>query len=470
MFFGMLSILLDMYCIYKDKEEEYCFLTNNTEENENVDNLSFLETVVHNFEKAASTLDLPDSLRKRLRYPKRQLLVSCLVHMDDGTFKTFPGYRVQHNDIRGPFKGGIRFDLSVNLDEVQALAAGMTWKCAVMNIPFGGGKGGVTCNPKEMSGKELMRLSKKYAEEIAGIIGPERDIPAPDVGTNEQVMSWMVEGYSKTPGSGNPADAAFTGKPVEFGGIEGRDEATARGCVITIVEAAKKIGLPIESARVVVQGYGNAGSIAARLLHEAGARVVAMSDSRAAILNNEGLDPQAVLAHKAECGSVADYPSAKTIERDEIWVIPSDILVVAALEHSLTAENAPHINTQIIAEAANGPTTLEADEIFNEKETVIIPDILGNAGGVTVSYFEWQQSLEHRYGALAASREEVNEDLQKTMQNAFAQVWKIHKERGVSLRDAAYLLAVHRVANTTRGKGKDYGADYDENSLGVDIS
>ena len=435
-----------------------------------MDNLSFWETVIHNFDTAADALDLPDSLRERLHHPKRELTVYCLVRMDDGTFKTFQGYRVQHSNLRGYFKGGVRFDPNVNLDEVRALAASMTWKCAVMNLPLGGAKGGVICDPKKMSEQERRLLSMSYGKAIAGIIGPKRDIPAPDVNTGPQEMSWMVEGYSESQGSDEPADAAFTGKPVELGGIEGRDESTGRGCFIVIQEAAKKINLDLVGARVVVQGFGNAGSVIAQLLSDAGARVIAVSDAEAAIYSEKGLNPHTVQTYRAEKGTVEGYPGTETMDRESIWKIPSDILVPAALEHALTAENAPSIQTKIIAEVANGPTTLQADAIFKDKGIVVIPDILANAGGVTVSFFEWGQSREHKYGPLAQKREEVNQNLQHAMERAFAEIWKIHDERNVSLRDAAFLLGVHRVAGVAQNRGKPYALGYNKNALGVDLT
>lgn len=431
--------------------------------------MTFWETVLFNFETAAELLNLPESLRERIRHPKRELSVNCLVQMDDGSYGVFRGYRIQHNNLRGPFKGGIRFDKNVTLDEVRALAAGMSFKCAVVNIPFGGAKGGVVCNPKEMSEEELMCLTKKYAEEISGIIGPNDDIPAPDVNTSSREMDWIAEQYEKTDGHEKPACAVVTGKSIIMGGIRGRDEATGRGCFYVIQKAAEKIGLLIPKSRAVVQGYGNAGTVVARLLADAGALVVAVSDSRATVMNMEGLDPRAVERFKAEHKTVGGYPGAKTMSPEDIWDVPCEILVPAALEHSLTEANAPLLRSvRIIAEAANGPTTVEADKIFEKAGVVVIPDILASAGGVTVSYFEWQENMNRKSGPLSSTREQVNVNLKKTMDEAFDAVWRVHTVRGVSMRNAAFMVAVHRIVSVAKVSGKK-GAAYDRKSLGVDI-
>lgn len=431
--------------------------------------LSFWQTVLNNFETAADILELPNGLRERFRKPKRELLVHCLVRMDDGSFRNFDGYRVQHCNIMGPFKGGIRFDKGVTLDEVRALAASMTWKCAVVGIPFGGAKGGVECNPREMSDGEIIRLTRKYAEEIAKIIGPNTDIPAPDVNTGSREMSIIADQYAKSDGHQEPAHAVVTGKPIGSGGILGRDEATGRGCFITIQESAKKLKMDLRGARVVVQGFGNAGTVAARLLAGAGAKVIAVSDSRGTVFSERGLDLVAVERYKVLNQTVADFPGAVTIDREEIWNIPCEILVPAALEHSLTDANASLIHAKIIAEAANGPTTLEADEIFDKKGIFVIPDILASAGGVTVSYFEWLQNHDRRYGALASTKKEVNSNLQKVMERAFGNVWRIHQAKKVSLRTAAYLLAVHRVSSVALEAGKLDALSYNKDVLGVKL-
>ncbi|MFH1438265.1 MAG: Glu/Leu/Phe/Val dehydrogenase [Pseudomonadota bacterium] len=405
------------------------------------------EMAMQQFDMAADRLGLEVGIRQILRSPKRQLIVSIPVRMDNGTHRVFEGYRVQHNLAKGPGKGGIRYHWNVTLDEVKALASWMTWKCAVVNIPFGGAKGGVVCNPKKMSQGELERLTRRFTCEIATIIGPEKDIPAPDVYTNAQTMAWIMDTYSMQ--QGHTVLGVVTGKPIAVGGSRGRNEATARGCVFTIREACKHLGMDQAKATVAVQGYGNAGSIAARLLQEIGCRIIAVSDSKGAVHNPEGMEPDEVLKHKLETGSVVGFKDAESISNDQLLEIECDILVPAALENTITAKNAPAIKAKIVAEAANGPTTPEADAILFEKNVFVIPDILANAGGVTVSYFEWIQGLQHFFW----DEERVNRELEKIMVCSFAEVLAMSKKEKVNMRVAAYMLAVDRVAEATRVRG-----------------
>jgi len=368
------------------------------------------ETAVEQFDRAADLLDLDPGIREILRRPKRQLIVSVPTKMDDGSIRVFEGYRVQHNIARGPAKGGIRYHPQVTLDEVKALASWMTWKCAVVNIPFGGGKGGVICNPKSMSDGELERMTRRFTSEISIILGHDKDIPAPDVYTNPQVMAWMMDTISMT--KGYSTLGVVTGKPIAVGGSAGRNEATARGCVVTIVEACKARGLDVKKATAAVQGFGNAGSITARLLWEQGVRVIAVSDTGGGIYNAAGLPVDEVIAAKAKTGSVRGFAGkAEKISGNAILEVAADVLVPAALEGVLTAENARKVKAKIIAEAANGPTTPEADDIFRKPDILVVPDILANAGGVTVSYFEWVQDLYSFFW----DTDFVYEHLQKTM-------------------------------------------------------
>ena len=366
------------------------------------------------FDLAAEHLHLSPGLRKVLREPKRELTVHFPVKMDDGTVQVFTGYRVQHNLGRGPAKGGIRYHQDVTLDEVKALAMWMTWKCAVVGIPFGGGKGGVIVDPKKLSQRELEGLTRRYATEISIIIGPERDIPAPDVNTNSQTMSWIMDTYSMHVGYTSPA--VVTGKPIALGGSEGRNEATAQGAVYTIQDAARHLGMDLAKCRVAVQGFGNAGSIAAQLMFAQGAKIVAVSDSTGGIYKADGFDPNSVLAWKQEHHSVVGFPGTKEISNAELLELDCDILIPAALENQITAANAGRIKARMIAEAANGPTTPEADEILYKNAKFVIPDILCNAGGVTVSYFEWVQDLDRDFWSI----DHVNEKLRAIMQKAFA--------------------------------------------------
>lgn len=392
-------------------------------------------------------LGYEDSVYEILKEPEKVLVVSIPVKMDDGSIKTFIGYRSQHSTALGPAKGGVRFHPDVTLDEVKALSTWMTFKCGVVGIPYGGGKGGVVCNPKELSRGELERLSRGFFRAIYPIIGPEKDIPAPDVYTNAQVMAWFVDEYSSLKGYYSPG--VVTGKPIRLGGSAGRTEATGRGCMFTIREAAKEIGLDMKGATVAVQGSGNVGGIAAKLIAELGSKIVAMSDSKGGVYNPDGIDPDAVLEHKAKTGSVLGFPGSQEISNDELLELDVDILVPAALENVITSKNAANIKAKIIGEGANGPTTPEADKILYEKGILVIPDILANAGGVTVSYFEWVQNLMNFYW----TEEEVNNRLEGIMVRAFKEVYQMHKEHKVNMRDAAYMVSIQRVAEAMKLRG-----------------
>ena len=399
------------------------------------------------FDTAADYLMLDEGLRTILKTPKRQLIVSIPVRMDDGRIKVFEGYRVQHNLSRGPAKGGIRYHPGVTLDEVKALASWMTWKCATVNIPYGGGKGGVRVDPKQLSQGELERLTRRYATEIAPIIGPDRDIPAPDVYTTPQTMAWFMDTISMF--HGHTELGVVTGKPLSLGGSKGRHEATARGCQYTTRAACAVKRISLKDAKVAVQGFGNAGSIAARLLHEDGAKIIAASDSKGGIYNEHGIDPDAVLRHKEETGSVVSFKGCDSISNEELLQVRCDVLVPAALENTITQDNADRVRAKIIAEAANGPTTPAADQILREKGVFVIPDILCNAGGVTVSYFEWVQDL---YGFFWTEHE-VNNYLERTMNTAFKDVHTTAEKYRVDMRTGAYITAVARVAEATRVRG-----------------
>lgn len=411
------------------------------------ENLNPFEIAQRQFDTAAEKLGLDDGMREVLRYPKRQLVVSVPTLMDDGSVSVFQGYRVQHNVARGPAKGGIRYHPKVTIDEVKALASWMTWKCATVNIPYGGGKGGVTCDPKKMSRGELERMTRRFASEISIIIGPDRDIPAPDVYTDSQTMAWIMDTYSMT--RGYSALGVVTGKPLELGGSAGRREATARGALFCIREACQILKKPLRGATAAIQGFGNAGAIAARLLHEDGARIVAVSDSKGGLYSSRGLDMPRVLEHKENTGSVVGFKGAERITNDELLETRCDILVPAALENQITLRNASRVRARIVAEAANGPTTPGADRILHERGSFVIPDILCNAGGVTVSYFEWAQNLQGFFW----DEFEVNKQLERFMKRAFHEVLETSRRHGVDMRVAAYVLAVARVAEATRVRG-----------------
>ena len=402
---------------------------------------------VEQFEAAADKLNLSEDMREILRQPRLELAVNFPVRLDSGRIKTFTGYRVQHNVNRGPAKGGIRYSPDVTLDEVKALAMWMTWKCAVVGIPFGGAKGGVICDPKQMSSGELERLTRRYATEISIVIGPHSDIPAPDVNTNSQVMAWIMDTFSMHEGYSIPA--VVTGKPLSIGGSEGRNDATATGVLFVTRQAAKRIGMPLKGARVSIQGYGNAGAIAARLFHNEGCKVVAVSDTSGGIYNESGLDPSSVLRYKQERGNVVSYPHAQRIGVQDVLEIPCDILVPAATEGVITAANAERVQARIVSEAANGPTTPEADRILFRKGTLVVPDILANAGGVTVSYFEWVQDLQSFFWGV----DEITQKLEVIMNRAFAAVAEKAEHGSCDMRLAANMLAISRVAEATQVRG-----------------
>jgi len=394
----------------------------------------------------AKIIGLNASVHGYLRQPKRVLTVSIPVRMDGGQFKMFEGYRVQHNMARGPGKGGIRFHPDVTLDEVKALAMWMTWKCALANLPFGGAKGGVICDPKVLSMHELENLTRRYTSEISIIIGPEKDIPAPDVYTTPQIMAWIMDTFSMQKGYSIPG--VVTGKPISIGGSLGRDKATARGCLYVVDEAMKELSLP-RPARVAIQGFGNAGLHAAELFAAEGYRIVAVSDSRGGVANSNGLDVQKLIAWKGEQGTVVGFGGGQSISNKDVLEYDCDVLVPAALEKVITAENAPRIKAKIVAEAANGPTLPEADDILHERGIMILPDILANAGGVTVSYFEWVQNLQELFWEEQA----VNDRLRRIMERSFRDTLDHARRLNVNMRRGAYAVAVGRVAEATKLRG-----------------
>jgi glutamate dehydrogenase/leucine dehydrogenase len=398
-------------------------------------------------DNVAKIMKLDPDIHRRLREANRSLIVSIPVRMDDGRIHVFEGYRVQHSLIRGPGKGGIRFHPLVTLDEVKALAMWMTWKCAVVNLPYGGAKGGVICDPKAMSIGELERLSRRYATEISIIIGPEYDIPAPDVYTTPQIMAWIMDTISIH--KGFSITGSVTGKPVSVGGSLGRNEATGRGVMLTVREALKHLKVPIDQARVVIQGYGNAGVWSAKLLYILGCKIIAVSDSKGGIVDKYGLDPNRVEQWKKKHGSVVDFPEAEKITNQELLELECEILIPAALENVITTENAPRIKAKIIAEAANGPVTPRADVILEKNGIFIIPDILANAGGVTVSYFEWVQDLQSHFW----SEDDVNNRLEEVMVKSFSEVLENSIQNRVGMRTASYMLGVGRVAEALKIRG-----------------
>jgi len=410
--------------------------------------VNLFESTQAQLDEVANLLHLEPNIHAALREPMRELKVSIPVKMDNGHTKVFNGFRVQHNNARGPFKGGIRFHPDETIDTIKALATLMTWKCAVVNAPFGGGKGGVICNPKEMSRSELERLSRGYIDLIWEFIGPDRDVPAPDVYTDPQTMAWMMDEYSKLRGYYIPE--VITGKPLALGGSPGRDDATSRGAVYTIIETAKHLDIDLSAATVAIQGYGNAGSNLASLLHgTTGSTIVAVSDSKGGIYNNLGLEPRKVLRHKSETGSVIDFTEAENISNEQLLELEVTILCPSALESVITKENAPRIKAKIVAALANGPITPEADEILDSNGVFVIPDFLCNAGGVTVSYFEWVQCLDKYYW----DEEQVHQRLSRHIKNAFQSVLTESLKRKVSMRLAAYIVAVARVAEAMRLRG-----------------
>jgi glutamate dehydrogenase (NAD(P)+) len=399
------------------------------------------------FDLAAEYLKLDPGLRQILRTPKRVMEVSIPTKMDNGQVKVFTGFRVQHNVARGPAKGGIRFHPAVTLDEVKALAMWMTWKTAAVNIPYGGGKGGIICDPKRMSKSELERMTRRYTSEILPIIGPEQDIPAPDVYTDAQTMAWIMDTYSMT--KGYSSLGVVTGKPVSIGGSEGRNEATARGCLVVTEEACKVKKMSLRGATVAIQGFGNAGSLAAKLFTEKKARVIAISDSRGGVFNSRGIDPLKAMRYKERAGTVVGMPGTSRISNDDLLTMKCDILIPAALENVITLNNADQIKAKIVAEAANGPTTPHSDEVLARKGILLLPDILANAGGVTASYFEWVQDLQSFFWSEA----EVVAKLESVMRRAFLDVHEAMRKHRTHMRTGAYVLAVGRVADATLVRG-----------------
>ena len=406
-----------------------------------------LKVVMADFNEAADLLKLDQNLRERLSHPRRILIVSCPINMDDGSVKSFEGYRVQYNITRGPAKGGIRFHPEVDLNETTALAALMTWKCAVADIPYGGAKGGVCVDPHALSWKEIENLTRRYAWEISPMVGPEKDIPAPDMNTSAQHMAWFMDTYSIIKGYSVPG--VVTGKPISVGGSEGRREATGRGVVYCIIDAAKELGIDLSQKTAVVQGFGNVGSVAAQLLSKTGCKIVAVSDEKGGIYNKKGLDIDDVLAYTAKNVYLEGYPNADAITNEDLLIAKTDILVPAALGGQITKDNAAKIKASMIFEAANGPLTNEADKILNDKNVFIIPDILANAGGVVVSYFEWVQDIQ----AFFWHEKEINDKLRTIMHNAYVNVREMAKEKKVTNRQAALMLGIGRVAECARVRG-----------------
>ncbi len=406
------------------------------------------EVAQQQLNRALQYLEVSPGIAEFLRRPKRELSVNFPVRMDNGDIRMFTGYRVQHSTVRGPAKGGIRYHPQVSMDEVRALAMWMTWKCSLMNLPYGGAKGGVIVDPRELSPTELERMTRRFAYELIPVIGPDGDIPAPDVNTNAQIMAWMMDTYTMT--LGHNAPGIVTGKPVQVGGSLGRREATGRGVMYTTVRALKHLGIPVKGARVVVQGFGNVGSVAAQQLQQQGARVIAVSDVSGGIYNPNGLDIDDVLKYAGGHGRlVAGYPEADAITNEELLALECDVLVPAALENQITAANAADIKAKIVAEGANGPTTPEADDILHERGIMVIPDILCNAGGVTVSYLEWVQNRQSFFW----TEEEVNTRLERMMDESFHAVLDTAENVGVDMRMAAYILAVKRVVDVLQLRG-----------------
>jgi glutamate dehydrogenase (NAD(P)+) len=408
---------------------------------------SIFNAMLHEFDEAARILNLEPGIWKILTHAKRQITVSCPVQMDNGEIEVFTGYRVQYNITLGPAKGGIRYHPGVTLDEVTTLAAWMTWKCAVAHIPFGGGKGGVVCDPTKMSKREIEALTRRYVAEIIDAIGPEKDVPAPDVNTNEQVMAWVMDTYSMH--VGHTATAVVTGKPVELGGSLGRREATGRGVMIAARESAKHVGFSIKGATVAVQGFGNVGSVSADLLAKEGTIVVGITDWKGGVYNVKGLDVAKLIEYVAQNKSVDGFPGGEPMKREDLFKLDVDILIPAALENQITIENAPSIKAKVIVEGANGPTTPDANNYLHERGVFMVPDILANSAGVTTSYFEWVQD---RYGYFW-SEKEVNERLEAKMVEAFDDVLQTSLRHKVDMRTAAYIVAINRVATVTRMRG-----------------
>jgi glutamate dehydrogenase (NAD(P)+) len=404
-------------------------------------------TAMTQFEQAIPYAEVNESIAERLRYPERAVMVTVPIRRDEGHVDVFPAYRVQHSSVLGPTKGGIRYDPHVTLGECTALAVWMTWKCALLRLPYGGAKGGVRCNPRELSQRELERLTRRYTSELRGVIGPQEDIPAPDMATNEQTMAWIMDTYSMQVGYAVPE--IVTGKPISLGGSLFRHEATGAGVVMVIERACQRLGWDLAEQRCVVQGFGNVGGIAAQELVSKGATVLAVSDVSGGIYSPSGLDLDAVRTWVAVHGTLAGYPDVQHVSNSELLELPCDILVLAALEEQLTAENAPRIDTKLVAEGANGPTTIEADAILVDRGILILPDVLTNAGGVTVSYFEWVQDL----GRLFWTRDEIRARLAEKLADAFDRVWHLADEKSISLRQAALVAGINEVAAALKARG-----------------
>ena len=412
-----------------------------------MESLNAWEGALEYFDEAAKLMDLDPAIHEILRQPKRSLIVSIPVRLDSGDIRVFTGYRVHHDVTRGPAKGGIRYHPEVSLDEVKALAMAMTWKCAVVNVPYGGAKGGITVDTRGMSRGEIERMTRRFASEILPLIGPNRDIPAPDLNTDEQIMAWMMDTYSVNMGYSVPG--VVTGKPVSIGGSQGRPEATGRGVMYQIISAFKTLGMGVDDRSVAVQGFGKVGGSVARLLHDQGCRIVAVSDVTGGIYHERGLDPEAVDRYCRAAGSVAGFPGTDAITNAELLALEVDVLVPAALAGVINGSNVEKVRARIVAEGANGPTTPLADRVLNERNVLIIPDVVANAGGVVVSYFEWVQDLQ----AFFWSEEEVNIRLRQVMERSFQEVFSMARERACTMRQAATILAVTRVAEAWRARG-----------------
>jgi glutamate dehydrogenase (NAD(P)+) len=405
------------------------------------------EMALHQFHDAADHLSIKRGIREYLATPHRELVVHFPVKMDDGSVRLFTGYRVHHSSVLGPTKGGIRYSPHVEINEVRALAMWMTWKSALMHLPYGGAKGGVACDPRQLSREELQRLTRRYATEISILMGPQSDIPAPDVGTDAQVMAWIMDTYSMQRGYSVPS--VVTGKPIPIGGSVGRSDATGRGVMIAVREATRLRGVPFAGSRIAIQGFGNVGEAAARLLHDQGCRIVAVSDITGGCYSPEGLDPRAVLRHLRRTGTVVGFPGSEAVSNPDILELPCDVLVPAAIEGQITRDNAARVKAAIVVEAANGPTTPEADAILADRAILVVPDILANAGGVTVSYFEWVQDLQ----AYFWSEQEINDHLERIMVSTFTRVAELAVARQTTLRTAALVVAVQRVADALMTRG-----------------
>jgi len=404
-------------------------------------------TALTQFEQAMPYADVNESIAERLRYPERAVMVAVPVRRDAGHVEVFPAYRVQHSSVLGPTKGGIRFDPHVTLGECAALAVWMTWKCALLRLPYGGAKGGVRCNPRQLSAAELQRLTRRYTSELMGVIGPQEDIPAPDMATNEQTMAWMMDTYSMQVGHAVPE--IVTGKPVSLGGSLFRQEATGAGVVMVLERACQRLGRPLSEQRCVVQGFGNVGGTAAQELLSKGATVVAVSDISGGVYAERGLDLAEARAWISGQGSLAGFPGGDHVSNAELLEVPCDALVLAALEDQLTGENTPRIDTKLVVEGANGPTSIEADAILADRGILVLPDVLTNAGGVTVSYFEWVQDL----GRLFWTRDEIRARLAEKLGDAFDRVWALSEKKGISLRQAALVAGIDEVAGALKARG-----------------